>query len=362
MNAAIVITGSEILRGMRTDLLVQPLSAMMVSRGISMAEIRVIGDDPSGLRATIQDLQARVRVIVVTGGLGLTPDDTTRTAVRMLQEGDHAVRGPDIPNPVGSALGMDLRLESGTRVVFFPGVPAETLAMFGNVVDTLSRGAPATVEVAVFGLKEVEIARRLGDLAPRCGYLPRDMEVTVIVPGDLEGEVRRILDRHALEGQDLNATVGALLRERGLCCATAESCTGGLISHLMTGLSGSSGYFQGSVVSYSNDVKVRVLGVPADLIARYGAVSPEVAGAMLQGVIRLTGADVAMATTGIAGPSGGTEAKPVGTVWIAAGSRERNVVRDFRFPFDRERNKMIFAKTALFLLRSCIYDSDIHRV
>jgi nicotinamide-nucleotide amidase len=362
MKAAIVITGSEILRGLRQDLLVQPLAAMMVSRGISMGEVRVIGDDPSVLCATILELQSRADVLVVTGGLGLTPDDTTGTAVRMLKDEVSVCSNPDISNPVGSALGIDLSLGAGKRVMFFPGVPAETLAMFGNVVDAMNPGAPSTVEVAVFGLREVEIAKRLGDLAPLCGYLPKDMEVKLIVPVGHEGDVRGILGRHALDAPDLNAAVGCLLSKRGLSCATAESCTGGLVAHLMTNLSGSSDYFLGSVVSYSNEVKTRVLGVPADLISRHGAVSAEVAGAMLQGVLALTGADVGMATTGIAGPSGGTEAKPVGTVWIAAGGRESFVVKDYRFPFDRERNKMIFAKTALFQLRSCIHDSDLHRV
>ncbi len=362
MNAAVIVTGSEILSGRRQDLLIQPLTALLVSRGVSMNEIRVVGDDPAVLIETILELQARVEIIVVTGGLGLTPDDTTHAAVRTLQERAHAIRNPDLRNPVGSAPGVDLSFVSGARAVFFPGVPAEALAMFGEVADSLNGGASPTVEIAVFGLREAEIAGRLGGLAPLCGYLPRDMEVALIAPADREGEIRGILGEHALQGRDLNATVGALLRERGLSCAAAESCTGGLIAHLMTGLSGSSAYFLGSVVSYSNGVKSGVLGVPADLIARHGAVSREVARAMLLGVLRLTGADVAMATTGIAGPAGGTQAKPVGTVWIAAGSRESSVVREFRFPFDRERNKMIFAKTALFLLRACIRDSGIHRV
>ncbi|HNY66698.1 MAG TPA: nicotinamide-nucleotide amidohydrolase family protein [Deltaproteobacteria bacterium] len=362
MKGSIIITGSEILCGLRQDLLIQPLAAMMVSRGIAMGEIRVIGDDPAVLLRTILDVQAESDLIVVTGGLGLTPDDTTPAAVRMLEEKEHISRNPDIANPVGSALGIDLSFESGTRVMFFPGVPAETLAMFATVVDRLNRGAPQSVEVAVFGLREVEIARRLGDLAPSCGYLPRDMEVAVIVPSALEERVRRILGRHALEGRDLNATVGALLRGRGLTCATAESCTGGLIAHLMTQLPGSSDYFLGSVVSYSNDIKTRVLGVSEELIIRHGAVSREVALAMLEGVLALTGADVGLATTGIAGPSGGTAAKPVGTVWIAAGGRAGHMVRDYRFSFDRAGNKMIFAKTALFQLRSCIHDSDIHRI
>jgi len=361
VKASILITGSEILRGMRQDLLIQPFASMMASRGIAMSQVRIIGDEPETLCATILDLEPVSDVIVVTGGLGLTPDDTTHAAVRELQAGRQVRMNPEIDNPVGSAKGIDLELESGTRVVFFPGVPAEAVPMFGNVVDGLNPGAFPPVEVAVFGLREVEIAKRLGRLAGSCGYLPKDMEVSLIVPRELEQEIRKTLGVHALEGCNLNATLGDLLRLKGLTVATAESCTGGLIAHLITQVPGSSEYFLGSVVAYSNDVKEKILKVPGGFITRYGAVSREVATKMLRGVLEITGADVGMATTGVAGPSGGSDEKPVGTVWIAAGRADDHTVREFHFPFDRQRNKMIFAKTALFLLRSCIHDTDIPR-
>jgi nicotinamide-nucleotide amidase len=129
----------------------------------------------------------------------------------------------------------------------------------------------------------------------------------------------------------------------------------------MTDLPGSSDYYMGTVVAYSNDIKVKILGVDPDLIGSHGAVSREVAVAMLDGILDKTGADVGMATTGIAGPAGGTSEKPVGTVWVAAGDRKDCLVREFRFSFDRKKNKMIFAKTALFLLRAYLNDSCIHR-
>ncbi len=360
MEVSIIITGSEILRGMRRDMLIQPIASMMVARGITMGEIRIIGDDPRMLSAAVRELGSASDVIIVTGGLGLTPDDTTHTAVRELQADQKVRMNPEIQNPVGSAKGIDLHLESGARVIFLPGVPREMLAMSGSLVQNLRPESPAVTEIAVFGLREVEIARRLGKLADSCAFLPRDMEVALIVPDKIEQEVRGILKRHALEEQSLNASVGALLKRKGLTVTVAESCTGGLIAHLITQLPGSSAYFKGAVVSYSNELKSTILHVPATLIDRHGAVSRETAEAMLKGVLEATGADTAMATTGIAGPSGGSEEKPVGTVWIAAGMQDSYTVKNFCFPFDRQGNKMIFAKTALFLLREFIHDTDVH--
>jgi nicotinamide-nucleotide amidase len=360
MNASFIITGAEILRGIRSDALIQPLSSMLTSRGISTVEVRIIPDTPQELCNTIIALAESSDVIVVTGGLGLTPDDTTHIAIQELETRKSVRTGPPIKNPVGSASGIDLMFDE-TRVLFFPGVPRETLAMFPAAIKEFPAATSTTVAIAVFGLREVEIAKRIGSLGHRCSFLPKEKEVAVIAPKESEMPIRDLLGRHALEEDSLVTTVGSMLKDRGLTCAAAESCTGGLIGHLITGLAGSSDFFLGSVVSYSNDIKIKILGVKEDIIAGHGAVSEQVARSMLKGVLRVTGADVGIATTGIAGPAGGTQEKPVGTVWIAAGRDRDHIVKDFCFSFDRQGNKMIFAKTALFLLREYIHDQDIYR-
>lgn len=355
MIAALVITGSEMLSGFRQDALVQPFATMLRAKGIAVREVRMIADEPSGLVKAITALDADI--IVVTGGLGMTPDDTTHMAVTSLQGGSRVI---PIDNPVGSAPGIDLMV-GGKRIVFLPGVPAEAQAMFSNLLAEFPDKGKAMVDIPVFGLREVEIAQRLGSLAEQCGFLPRDMEITLVAPVNSEPKIREILGRHCLEEPDLSTTFGALLKQRGLAFASAESCTGGLIGHLVTQVPGSSDYFRGSIVAYSDDVKTKVLGVPEDLIKAHGAVSEEVAQAMLRGVLDLTGADVGVATTGIAGPTGGTAEKPVGMVWIAVGSREKHLAVKHQFAFTRAGNKLISAKAALYMLRLLIYDQDLHR-
>ncbi len=360
MNAAFVITGSEIITGRRTDALVQPFAARLTAKGITLVEVRMISDAPDRLCSTILELVGKTDLIVVTGGLGLTPDDTTRPAIEALKKRLQPTAEGQIANPVGSALGIDLRFD-GTRVVFLPGVPKESHAMFPLVIEGLGGDIPATREIPVFGLREVEIAERIGPLAEKCGYLPREKEIALVVPISLEAQIRPILGIHALAGKDLASTFGDLMRARGLTCTAAESCTGGLLGHLITQVPGSSDYFIGSVVSYSNDMKAHVLGVDKSDLDRYGAVSEQVARAMLYGVLRLTGADVGMAVTGITGPEGGTPEKPVGTVWVCVGTKNHQVSQMRQFSFDRDGNKMISAKIALFMLRNLINDQDIYR-
>jgi nicotinamide-nucleotide amidase len=359
MNAVFIITGAEILKGVRADALIQPLCSMFSSRGIYVRQGCIIADDPHKLCATILELAPDSDIIVVTGGLGLTPDDTTYSAIKELETKKRVKVDEPVENPVGFAKGIDLSFDT-TRVIFLPGVPRETLAMFPGVLKNTPVMASQASTIGVFGLRETEIASRIGELGSTCSFLPKDKEVMVIAPSESEARIRQLLGRHALDQDDLTTTVGGMLKERGLSFAAAESCTGGLIGHLITSLAGSSEFFLGSVVSYSNDAKVRILNVAGDMIVEHGAVSKEVARAMLKGVLEITGADVGVATTGIAGPSGGSEEKPVGTVWISAGTSQDHIVKDFCFPFDRLGNKMIFAKTALYLLREYIHDTDIH--
>jgi nicotinamide-nucleotide amidase len=360
MQASFIITGSEIITGRRRDALVMPFASMLYARGIKVGEVRMISDAPDKLCSTILDLFGQADLIVVTGGLGLTPDDTTGNAIKSLMEKVQPVSEGRIPNPVGSAQGIDLRFDN-TRVVFLPGVPRESLAMFPILMKQLGGDVPDILEIVVFGLREVEIAERIGSLAQECGFLPKDMEITVVAPKRIETEIRSILGPHALEGPDLATTFGTLLKDRGLTCAAAESCTGGLVGHLITQIPGSSDYFLGSVVSYSNEMKMDILGVDKSDLDLYGAVSEQVACSMLEGVLKLTGADVGMAVTGIAGPNGRTEEKPVGMVWICVGTKDKKDARKFQFRFDREGNKMISAKRALFMLRAFINDQGFYR-
>jgi len=360
VKASLIVTGSEILTGRRQDALIMPFAARLTAGGFIMHEVRILSDDAERLCAAILDLLDRSALTVVTGGLGLTPDDTTRTAIEELKRKRPPLSEGEIRNPVGSAPGIDLRYD-GCRVVFLPGVPRESHAMFPLVLEGVGDMKASTTEFPVFGLREVEIAERIGPFGDKCGYLPRDMEIALVVPVTLEKEIRSMLGIHALEGKDLATTFGDLLRSRNLTCAAAESCTGGLIGHLITQAPGSSDYFLGSVVSYGNEVKAGVLGVDRADIERFGAVSEQVARAMLSGVLRLTGADVGMAVTGIAGPDGGSPEKPVGTVWICTGTLESAEARRYRFSFDRDGNKMISAKAALFMLRNHVHDQDIHR-
>jgi nicotinamide-nucleotide amidase len=360
MQAAFVITGSEIITGRRQDALIMPFASHLYARGIKVREVRMISDEPDMLCAAILDLMGRAGLIVVTGGLGLTPDDTTHHAIRDITDRVHPLSEGYIPNPVGSAQGIDLRFE-GTRVVFLPGVPREALAMFPILMEQLEGDVPSTMEMVVFGLREVEIAEKIGPLAHECGFLPKDMEITLVIPRRLEDEIRSLLGHHALEGPDLATTVGMLLKDRGLTCAAAESCTGGLVGHIITQVPGSSAWFLGGVVSYSNEVKTDLLGVDTPDLDRFGAVSEQVARSMLKGVLNRTGADVGMAVTGIAGPDGGTAEKPVGTVWICVGTEDTMESQQYHFRFDRAGNKMISAKRALFMLRAFIHDQGIYR-
>lgn len=348
MKAALIVTGREIVTGLKRDALIQPFASELKSRGAEVAEIRVIGDNPDSLWATLSELAMQHELIVVSGGLGATPDDTTATVIEGLKQ--RAESFNTIPNAVGSALGADLDL-GGVRIVFLPGVPRESLAMIKTVAATLTPAGEQPVRLTAFGLGENRIAELLGSLGQRVSYLPRDMEIELIVPPADEAAVRAVLGEYVLNAASLAEDLGQLLKQRGLKVCTAESCSGGLVGHLLTEVAGSSEYYLGGVVSYANQVKTGILGVAEATLAAQGAVSEAVASEMLAGALKTTGADVGLALTGVAGPGGGSAEKPVGLVWIAVGSADEQVVTSLKFGFDRSGNKQVFAKSALALLR-----------
>jgi nicotinamide-nucleotide amidase len=408
-SAAVLATGTELTRGELVNGNAAWLSERLTTLGFEVLEHAAVPDDVARIEAALVRLARSVRVIAATGGLGPTSDDLTAAAVaralgvslvrhaptlariearfRRLGASMPAInaRQADLPegaevfdNEVGTAPGFAVSLGEA-RAFFFPGVPAEMEYLFETHALPRLRalGVPTShqVHIRTFGLRESEVAERLADLdvggAARrpgvtLGYRAQFPEIEVKVlarAGDLPqaaalaeevaGEVRSRLGRHAFGAREdrYPAHVGRLLREKRLRLAVAESCTGGLLGKLLTDAAGSSEFLVLDAVVYANEAKRDLLGVPAWLIEKHGAVSAEVASAMAEGAFARAGVDLAIAITGIAGPGGGSAEKPVGTVWLALARRGGASVTTLRtFVGDRARVRMLAAYAALALV------------
>jgi len=408
MKAAILAVGSELLGTDRLDTNSLRLTALLDTYGVELCRKAVIGDSVEEIAAELRTLLSRVGLILVTGGLGPTADDVTREAaalalgrglsfdaevlagierrfqslgIRMPQVNRRQAQVIDgaelIANARGTAPGM--RLESGGANLFlFPGVPSELEGMLLSYLEPwlAERSSGIGRETAVLKvacLPESAVEERI---APAYDEFGREWITILAKPGEIrlqataagpEAERRArlavMVERlHELAGDavfttrnedTLESVVGGLLRAAGATLSAAESCTGGLLSERVTRVPGSSEYFLGAAVTYTNELKTALVGVPAELLAAHGAVSEPVARAMAEGVRRTLGSDYGAAITGVAGPGGGSEAKPVGTVHIAvAGPREGEVEhRKVRFPGDRERVRSQSAQLALEMLR-----------
>lgn len=411
-EAAIVAVGSELLTPSRLDTNSLFITEQLNRIGIGVRFKCVAGDDRDDLARLCRDLLARVDLVVFSGGLGPTDDDVTREAIaaalgRALSEdaglaarieARFVARGfrlpmpainrrqamvPEgarvIPNAHGSAPG--LWLEDADRVVILlPGPPRELRPMLMDpVLDWLRARASGLVLarriLRIVGRIESEADEALQPLyrdwaaatppvaatiLAALGQLELHLSVRAASPGVAEralaaaaaSVVERLgADVFTTEGQTLPEVVGELLVARGLRIALAESCTGGLATSRLTDVPGSSRYVDRAVVVYSNDAKIALLGVPAELIAVHGAVSEEVARAMASGVRQRAAVDVAVGITGIAGPAGGTDQKPVGTVAIAAEAAGAARTRMFRFGGEREHVKFQASQAALDMVR-----------
>lgn len=408
MKAAILAVGSELLGTDRLDTNSLRLTAVLDRYGVELRRKAVVGDSIEEMAAELRAALARVDLLLVTGGLGPTADDVTREAVAemagrglSIDEGVLATieerfrsfgrRMPEvnrrqaqvidgaevIPNARGTAPGLRLEID-GRTLFLFPGVPMELDGMILSHLEPwlAQRSGGVGRETAVLkiaGLPESEVEERI---AP--AYDDFGREAITILAG--AGEIRlqataagpeperrqrlaamvarlRELAGDAVfatrEEDTLESVVGDLLRAGGTTLAAAESCTGGLLSERITAVPGSSDYFLGGVVTYSNELKTKLAGVPAELIASHGAVSEPVARAMAEGVRRELGSDWGVGITGVAGPGGGSEAKPVGTVHIAVAGPGAGPVehRHLRFPGDRQRVRIFSAQIALEMLR-----------
>ncbi|MBQ5617885.1 MAG: competence/damage-inducible protein A [Alistipes sp.] len=383
MRATIITIGDEILIGQIVDTNSASISKHLNAAGITVEEKLSIGDEAEQIEQTLQRVLLSSQVVIITGGLGPTKDDITKhTLARIFNSSMHEDervcehvrtllerrgisfnelnRGqamvPDcctvLFNAYGTAPGMWFETESGAVVISLPGVPFEMEHLMEDEVMPrlkahFSLHANVHRTMITAGLPESMLAERIEeweDALPRwmkLAYLPAPNIVRLRLSAyDREdGQAAReainaefdklhnIIPGHIVgfEGATMQSLVHEVMRERGLTLATAESCTGGTIASLFTAMAGASAYFLGGVVAYANEVKRDVLGVNYDDIMTHGAVSEIVARQMAEGVRRTTGADYAIATTGIAGPTGGSEAKPVGTVWMAVATPTHTV-------------------------------------
>lgn len=360
-KAAVLTIGDEILEGRTRDINLMQVSRGLSARGIPVFESRTVADRTAEIAAAIRDLGSRGRLVVTTGGLGPTDDDMTLPALaealglgmepnpraeamvrrRMSRLGrscpESALKqavlpagGRPVVNPVGVAPGVAL-VHDGCGYVCLPGVPSETEALLAPCLDALGISGAAVSEyelLRTWGIRENDLFDRLAPRARKLGcslaFLPSACRVDVKVFGDRRGEMAAAVERE-LTGHvysrsadlGLPQRLGEELKRLGLGVCVAESCTGGMLGEELTSVPGASEWFCGGVVSYSNRIKTDLLGVDGGLIESKGAVSIEVAAAMAFGARRLLGAEASMAVTGIAGPSGGTPAKPVGTVCMA---------------------------------------------
>ena len=389
MKAAVVTIGDEILIGQIVDSNSAWIASRMTSYGFEIREMVSIGDDPQQIKDTIGDAFRHVDVVLVTGGLGPTKDDLTKktlceyfdtelvfddSVLETIKRVIPAARlnpltrnqayvpkcATIIQNEVGTAPIMWFEQESKI-LVSMPGVPYEMqYAMVEAVLPRLQKRFDAETYIkkvfVVVGYSESHLATILtgfeSELPGNFGlaYLPSlgVMKLRLFVKGEehrieFDRQVKKLEEilREAIlieEDVPLEKILGLKLSEKGLTLSTAESCTGGNISRLITSISGSSHYFRGSVVSYANEVKIGILNVKHSTIDKVGAVSEDVVREMAEGVCLLMNTDCAIAVSGIAGPTGGTGEKPVGTVWICTICKEKSLVREYQFGTHRESN------------------------
>lgn len=411
MHAALLTVGDELLIGQVVDTNAAWMGARLNGIGVCVERMVTVGDDATSIITTLRELQGDVDLVLITGGLGPTHDDVTKKAVAEFA-GTRLVPDPEVlahlqarfsrrgrpfspaqavmaevpegfevlPNSAGAAPGLWYTVP-GTRplhLALMPGVPYEMQVILKeHVVPRLqAMGGILTIRQAhllTAGAGESDLADKIGDLgglldaSVKLAYLPNaetgvrlrltaqheSAAVAAARLAALETHIRSKIGRYIYGAEDdtLEGVVGQMLAARGLTIALAESCTGGLLADRLTNVPGSSGYVVGGVVAYANRVKEQVLGVSAEVLETYGAVSEEVARHMAQGVRQRLGADIGISTTGIAGPGGGTPEKPVGLVWFGYADARGTYTKCLRLTHQRRLNKVLTSMLGLNIIR-----------
>jgi len=408
VNIGILTIGNELISGRIRDVNSSWISQYLNLHGWRASTFMSVGDCEKDIRQAVTIGLAHCDAVIITGGLGSTEDDiTTETLGRIwerpLFQDDQVLnhlkeraktRGfkwteryasqsffPQgafpLANAVGSACGFSL-IHQNRLFIVLPGVPEEAARITADhIIPLLKQTFPAGSRRSVsrvfkcFGLPEVEMEEKLKGLIPQeylidLGFYPTFPEVHLFLTShhhDAEKAKQYVEEADLIvtkalapylfgrDDETLASAIGAILSQRGFSIAVAESCTGGLIADTLTDVSGASAYFDRGVATYSNSSKVALLGVPPEIINAHGAVSEETAKAMAQGIRLSCGADVGLGTTGIAGPTGATPGKPVGTVFIALSHKADTLCRRHQFHGERRKIKMAAAHTALMMLR-----------
>lgn len=408
--AEVVTIGDEILYGQITDTNTQWMSTELDKIGIKTVRKSSVGDQEDKILQVLAEAESRADIVLLTGGLGPTKDDITKKMlckyfddVLVINEDALAFitnfflkrgrpmtelnrqqaavpsRCTYLANKTGTAPGMWF-VQNGTVFVSMPGVPHEMKYLMSNeVIPRLKAFFETPViyhkMIRTIGVGESFLAEKIEsweDNLPehiKLAYLPSFGQVRLRLTAvgideeqlkkEVDAEIEKVLPLigssvFGFDNDDLEIAIGKELKKKGLTVSAAESCTGGYISHMFTKVAGSSSYFVGSVVSYDNSVKINVLGVNPETIAEYGAVSEETVTKMAEGARKLMKTDFAIATSGIAGPDGGTPEKPVGTLWIACAMEGRIIAKKMQMANQRDTNIQYGSVVALNLLRKMI--------
>jgi nicotinamide-nucleotide amidase len=409
IRIAVLTTGDELLNGSSNDTNTRDIARLLGPAGYRLGASLCVPDKPDSIAQALRLLIPQQDVVIATGGLGSTGDDLTAETVaqtlgRPLEENPAAVemireryaksgreldpgvlrqallpqKSVPLPNTEGSAPGFWLR-QQGCDLFFLPGVPTEMRAMLSNaVIPALQRSKPGAAPMlkrnyGFFGLSEPQIESRIpySDLPSevQVGFSLDYPLVRISLRAATENAeelldtseallVEQLGDYLVARGEEsMAAHVSQLLRRSGVSLSLAESCTGGLISQMLTSNAGASDFLTRGAVTYADSAKIDWLGVEPDIIATYGAVSAECALAMARGMRAASDTDLALAVTGIAGPGGGTDEKPVGTVFLALAAENVDQVRGYQFNGDRQKIQQMSASMALEWLRRFAIES-----
>ena len=409
MKIGILTIGNELMNGRIADTNASFIAREANQQGWSVEAIMSVGDDFAAIKNRLDYLLSLTDAVICSGGLGPTSDDITTAAIaeafglplytdenvlnyikeiftkfnlRWVENNAKQAMFPQgaRSNTQRQRHGAGLFPAVKEKLIFvIPGVPAEAKLMLTNgVIPALRKHFPQDEQyiikqtIRTFGLSEAAVDNQVKDidfqsLGVSIGFYPvfPENHIVLIAQSKNQEEAQKNLQKaqdevsahvqdyiFAYGEQTLEEVIAGLLTEKKLTIAVAESCTGGLITNRLTDVSGSSDYLERGLVTYSNAAKISMLGVPAEIIEKHGAVSEETARLMAEGVRKLAGTDLGLSSTGIAGPTGGSKEKPVGTVYIALADSKQTICRHYSYRWDRKRNKEIFSEAALFLLKN----------